>query len=63
MPKALFRVFFCIPGKLRSIPGMLPRPSEASNPVARDTIRQVLQETPVGVRSQPDMGGLDEARA
>ncbi|RAL70545.1 hypothetical protein C1G86_0920 [Dehalococcoides mccartyi] len=42
---------------------MLPRPSEASNPVARDTIRQVLQETPVGVRSQPDMGGLDEARA
>lgn len=49
---------------VRSNPGIMPRPSEATNPVARDTIRQALQETPVGSRSFPSMlGGANETGA
>jgi len=37
------------------------RPSEARNPMARDTLRQVLGETPVGIRQPPQVpqgGGM-----
>ena len=31
----------------------IQRPSEAQNPIARDIIRQILEQTPVGVRNPP----------
>jgi hypothetical protein len=34
----------------------IQRPSEAQNPIARDIIRQVLEQTPVGIRRSPTQG-------